>query len=123
MLQSVNDENKNVLHQSCQIGSAKMIEAIIEVANQLSQKLKTRKLTETLIKSKHYKMETPNNPNVFMGLMHVQDQIEYTPFFYLCERGNKTCNACKKQYSYDNKCAICQHKCEEYYKSIEMLID
>ena len=48
-----------------------MIEAIIEVAKQLSHKLKTRKLTETLRKSKHYKMETANNPNVFMGLMHV----------------------------------------------------
>lgn len=52
-------------------------------------------------------METPKNPNVFMGLMYIEDNIEYTPFFYLCERGNKTCKTCEKVYNYSNKCSEC----------------
>ena len=95
MLQAVNDENQNILHHICKLGSDNLIKVVIEVATKLSALLKTRKISEQK-ELKPYIFETPQNPNVFVGMMHVMDLVEYTPFFYLCERGNKCCKVCNK---------------------------
>ena len=50
-----------------------MIKVINDVSKQLTDRLKTRKLTKAISKSKYYKMESANNPNVFIGLMYVED--------------------------------------------------
>ena len=117
----MNDENQNVLHQICKMGSDNLIKVVIEVANQLSALLKTRKIPEQK-KLKPYVFETPNNPNVFVGMMHMMDQIEYTPFFYLCERGIKNCKVCDRFISPDNDCRKCLETHDSFHQSIELLI-
>jgi RNA polymerase subunit RPABC4/transcription elongation factor Spt4 len=54
--------------------------------------------------------------------MHMMDHIEYTPFFYLCERGIKNCKVCDRFISPDNDCRKCLETHDSFHQSIELLI-
>ena len=79
-----------------------------------------------MVESKSYTLEKPLNPNVPVGLMQQKDEVDYVPFFSLCERNERvqTCSKCDREYSYENQdCEKCSNYMSKFFKSIKMMVD
>ena len=58
--------------------------------------------------------------------MQQQDEVDYVPFFSLCERHerNQTCPKCGREYSWENQdCEKCSLHMSKFFKSIKMMVD
>ena len=89
LLQGVDDDSKNCLHHACRNGDYQMVKVIVEACDKVTGLIQNRgKIQKKWCGPKNLNQsEEPFCKDILMGLMQqLDEEMRYTPFFYLCDR-------------------------------------